>query len=122
MATADMYALGLSAAGHNVAAFPDPASFFKALDVRIPDLVVVDWTLPGMTGGDVLRALREEIRTQSLRVVVLSNIAVRDREMALALNAGALAWYEKARTTPQDLALKIQPLLTGSVAGSGAGA
>lgn len=114
MATADMYALGLSGAGYNVAAFPDPASFFEALDVRIPDLVVVDWTLPGMTGGDVLRALREEIRTQSLRVVVLSNIAVRDREMALALNAGALAWYEKARTTPQDLALKLAPLLAPS--------
>ncbi len=84
--------------------------------------MVVDWTLPGMTGGEALTALREEIRTQSLRVVVLSNIAVRDREMALALSAGALAWYGKTRTTPEQLAARIQPLLTRSVAGSDASA
>lgn len=106
-----MYALGLSTAGYNVAAFPEPASFFKALDVRMPDLVVLDWNLPGMTGGDVLKALADEIRTEAVRVVVLSNVAVREREMALAMRAGALAWFEKTRTTPLELAARLQPLL-----------
>lgn len=53
-----------------------------------PDLVLLDIKMPGMTGFDVLRALRADPRTASLRVVMLtSSENAKDVEEARALGA-----------------------------------
>lgn len=109
MAVADMYALGLRAAGFNVAAFPDLDSFFKALEVAVPDMVVLDWNLPQGTGGDALARLRRESRTARVLVMILSNF---DPDQLVGtdavLEAGDVAWLVKGRTTAGQLAEKVR--------------
>ncbi|MGA0609069.1 ATP-binding protein [Caldimonas sp. KR1-144] len=65
------------------------------LAVRLqPDLVLLDMRLPDIDGFDVMRRLRTDERTQSLRVVALSASAMPD-EIALAREAGALEYWTK---------------------------
>ena len=41
-------------------AFPDGPSFWKALEAKQPDLVLLDIMLPGMDGFQVCRRIREK--------------------------------------------------------------
>ena len=48
-----------------------------------PDGVLLDLNLPGGSGLDVLRAIRDSVRCSGLRVVVMtSSLSARDREAA----------------------------------------
>lgn len=58
-----------------------------------PDLVILDWSMPGGSGIDVLRTVsREELNTQ---VIVLTNYALPEYAY-IARNAGALAFFSKS--------------------------
>lgn len=105
-----MYGLALRSAGYNVVAFPDPLTFFKALDVGLPDLLILDWNLPVNCGADVLKTLRQDARTEHLGVVVLSSVARNQGEEEFASRCGVLAWFEKPKTTPQQLVASLSAL------------
>ena len=49
----------LRALGNNVADFPDGPSGLKALAETKPDVLVVDFAMPGINGAEVARAARE---------------------------------------------------------------
>lgn len=56
----------------------------------LPDIVVLDWMLPGMAGLDVLRELRAGAATRSVPVVLLTAMCQeRNREEAIAAGADA---------------------------------
>ena len=100
--------LGLRTAGFSVAAFTDATAFLTSLDISRPDMLVLDWLLPDMNGGALLKHLQQMEGLRSLPVLVLTNLSGIDgREIALAFASGALAWLEKSRTTPIELALRI---------------
>jgi CheY-like chemotaxis protein len=74
-----------------------------------PDLVVLDWNMPGMSGIDALRALRQNPRTASLPVIMLTGMGEKHRASALA--AGANAYLVKP-FSPLDLLKTIKRVLT----------
>ena len=102
---AQMYQMGLEAAGFVVMVVGDGSELFKALDLDIPDVVVLDWELPGvLTGVDIIDNLRLDDRTAQLLVIMLSNHSGDvDGAQDRALKAGA-PWLLKVRTTPAQLA------------------
>ena len=53
-----------------------------------PDLVVLDFHLPGLNGLEILRELRRHERTRRVPVVLLSSLAS-DRQISECLDAGA---------------------------------
>ena len=106
---AEMYRLGLQAAGFRVSMFAKPAAFLAAVADEVPDIAVLDWRLPGKSGVDVLEELRQNPRTAQLPVFLLSNFlgdqnGAIDRVFAL----GALAWLRKSITTPDALASAVR--------------
>jgi two-component system phosphate regulon response regulator PhoB len=53
-----------------------------------PDLALLDWSMPGLTGLDVCRALRADPRSAAaLIVIVTARVLEGDREAALAAGA-----------------------------------
>ncbi len=47
----------------------------RALEVvrtRLPDLLIIDWMMPGMTGDEVVRRLREDSEASELPIVMLT--------------------------------------------------
>jgi CheY-like chemotaxis protein len=111
-AAAEMYRLGLEAAGFEVRVVPDGDSLFQAFAMRLPDIVVLDWQLPGVTGDEVLQRIRLDERTRHLPVFMLSNFpASHDGVIDRVFMADALAWLQKIKTPPTVLAAKLAEAL-----------
>ncbi len=88
---------------HAIEAVSDGETAISTLRSRasrgsVPDLVLLDLRLPGVSGFDVLESLRGEPAFADLPVVVLTNSASEaDRERALALGT------DEVRTKPMDV-------------------
>jgi len=106
---AEMYRLGLQAAGFRVSLFAEPAAFVAAVAEEVPDIAVLDWRLPGRSGVDILQTLRQDPRTSTLPVFFLSNF-LGDQNGAIdrVFELGALAWLRKSLTTPDALAQRLK--------------
>jgi signal transduction histidine kinase len=69
------------------------AGISQATELR-PDVILLDMQLPDMTGLEVLKSLKGNASTQSLRVVALSASAMED-EVRVAKEAGVLDYWIK---------------------------
>lgn len=69
----------------------------QAIELAIkefPDLLVLDWTLPGMNGAAVMTALRQNPATAGIPVIVMTGMD-EPAEKAQALAMGASAYLVK---------------------------
>lgn len=64
----------LRAAGYHVFDAASGAEAVAACGRQVPGLIVLDNSMPGMTGVDVARRLREDSRTASVPIVMLSGL------------------------------------------------
>lgn len=114
-AVAEMYRIGLEVAGFRVAIAQDPPTFFTTIDDELPDIVVLDWQLVGITGAEVLEQLREHWRTARLPVLMLSNFSTEaDGAVDRVFSYGALGWLTKSSTSPALLADRLWETLRWS--------
>jgi DNA-binding response OmpR family regulator len=76
---------------------------------ELPDLVVLDVMMPGLTGIEVAQMLKANADTASIPIIILSAKG-QAAEVNAGIDAGAHAYMVKP-FTPQDLAAKIRELL-----------
>lgn len=111
-ATSEMYRVGLEACGFRVRVARDGAALFRAVEVEVPDIIVLDWQLPGMMGDEILERVRLDPRTRALPVFMLSNYpAEKNGAIDRVFLAGAVAWLQKVKTPPSRLAEKLAEAL-----------
>jgi CheY-like chemotaxis protein len=77
----------------------------------LPDVILLDLLMPKLPGVEVLRALKEDPRTASIPVVILSNSS-RDDDKRRAAQLGAAGYYVKANLSLRVLAAEIERLVT----------
>jgi len=80
----------------------------------VPDIIVLDFHLPGKSGLDILRALRSRDRTRHVPVVMLSALES-DTEISACLNEGANSCVQKpmdSRVYSDHVALIVRYWLT----------
>lgn len=84
----DLESYALKSAGFEVYAFADSDSFRRALQQSKPDLVILDWMLPGESGIEILQALRADSATEALPVLL---VTAKNSELDIVkgLDAGA---------------------------------
>jgi len=81
----------------------------QAVSRDIPDLVVLDRMLPGLSGDDVLRLLKREPATSNIPVLVLT--AKKEQEDRIkGLELGADDYLTKP-FSPRELVLRVQAIL-----------
>jgi CheY-like chemotaxis protein len=109
---AQMYRLGLEFHGFKVSTKGTGDELFGTLDGQTPDIIVLDYDLPGAKGDEVLERIRLDDRTRGAIVFMLSNFPATYRgAIDRVFRAGAIAWLEKTKTPPRLLAEKLAEAL-----------
>jgi two-component system, chemotaxis family, chemotaxis protein CheY len=88
----------------------------EALRVFTPDIgvIITDWNMPGMTGVDFVRALRERPDGKAVPVLMVTTRSIK-QDIVQAVQAGVNNYIVKP-FTPQILKEKIDALLSGQPA------
>ena len=81
----------------------------ERLNVALPDLLVVDYRLPGMNGDELVRLVRQSSRTRTLPVLMLTGDAASEVERQ-GLDSGANAYIPKG-TGAELLVSRMRALL-----------
>ena len=108
-AIAELIAINLRHGGHQVtlAANAEQARF--EVDAALPDLVVLDWMLPGQSGLSLAKFWRSAERTRELPVILLTARSEEGDKIA-GLDAGADDYLTKPFST-QELMARIRAVL-----------
>jgi DNA-binding response OmpR family regulator len=88
---------------------PDGDAALEVARAEVPDLLFLDWTMPGMAGVEVCRALRQDPATAGIRIVMLTARSQdSDREHAEAMGADD---YITKPFSPIELLEKVRDVL-----------
>jgi two-component system, cell cycle response regulator DivK len=104
--TRELYEHYLHFRGIQVTTAADGVAALQAVGLERPDVIVLDLAMPRMTGWDVIRALKSDIRTRGIAIVALSGQGARQT----ALEAGADSYLEKPCLPDQLLAEVLRVL------------
>ena len=99
----------LEAAGHIVVSAPDGPAAFMLLDRQPVDCVLLDLMLPGMSGYDILRRLRE---SSDVPALILS-ARQEDSDKIRGLGLGADDYIVK-NATPAEVVARVKAVLRRS--------
>jgi two-component system, OmpR family, phosphate regulon response regulator PhoB len=102
-AIAELIAINLRHAGFDVRLAADAEAAQRAVDGVLPDLVLLDWMLPGQTGLQLARRWRGDARTRQLPIIMLTARAD-EADKINGLDAGADDYLTKPFSTKELLA------------------
>lgn len=99
----------LGDAGHEVTVAHDGAAGLAQARSRQPELIVLDWMMPELSGIDVCEALRADATFEATRIVMLT-ARTSDADRVRAEAAGADAFLSKP-FSPRQFRSQIAELL-----------
>ena len=108
-AIAELVALHLRHAGFEVALAADGDNAAAAVDRVLPDLVLLDWMLPGTSGLALLKRWRSQARTRELPVIMLTARG-EEADRVSGLDGGADDYLAKP-FSPSELMARIRAVL-----------
>ena len=108
-AIAELIAMNLRHAGHQVTLAASAEQAQREVDSVLPDLVLLDWMLPGQTGLALARQWRSAERTRELPVILLTARSEETDKVA-GLDAGADDYLTKP-FSPKELMARIRAVL-----------
>jgi DNA-binding response OmpR family regulator len=102
----------LNAAGHMTSAVHDGSDALAAIGTGDPDIVILDYMLPGITGMEILRQLRQLPHMSDVPIVMLTSKGGQLLK-ARAEQIGADDYLVKP-FDPNDLVRRVEALLVGA--------
>ena len=111
----DIYGQYLSNRGHRVVVARSGAEALERAHAHRPDIILLDIAMPGVSGIDVVRALRADKKFAKRPIIALTARAL-EHERVEALKAGFDEVISKP-CLPDDLAASVQRLLGSDIPG-----
>jgi len=105
----ELIAVNLQHAGHHVIRARDAEGALGIVKSALPDLLLIDWMLPGMSGVSLARQLRQEERTRQIPIIMLTARSEEADKIA-GLEAGADDYLTKP-FSPRELLARIKAVL-----------
>ena len=105
----ELVAINLEHLGHKVLRAASAEEAETAIRAALPDVVVLDWMLPGESGLAFARRLRSDERTRELPILMLTARAM-EQDKISGLEAGADDYLTKP-FSPKELAARIKAVL-----------
>ncbi|QBQ54581.1 phosphate regulon transcriptional regulator PhoB [Nitrosococcus wardiae] len=108
----EMLGFVLTQEGYHYQAAADAEQAWQRINESRPDLILLDWMLPGISGVDLARRLKREPNTRSLPLIMLT---ARDDEedKVRGLNVGADDYITKP-FSPTELIARVKAVLRRS--------
>jgi len=108
----DMLVFSLEKAGFAVVESEDAETAMNKLGSILPDIMLVDWMLPGMDGPEFIRRVRKDELTRSIPVIMLTARGD-EADKIRGLENGADDYITKP-FSPKELMARIKALLRRS--------
>lgn len=105
----DMLCIALEAADFNVLEAENAQQAHAKIIDANPDLVLLDWMMPGTTGLELLRRLKRDDLTAKIPVIMLTAKAEEDSKIS-GLDAGADDYIPKP-FSPRELISRVKAVL-----------
>ncbi len=98
----DMYATKFTQVGDEIATAEDGKVALALLRENSYDVILLDMIMPGMTGLELLEAIKTEKLNPTAKYIVLSNQS-EPADMAAARSLGAHSYIVKAQLIPSEV-------------------
>jgi two-component system phosphate regulon response regulator PhoB len=108
-AIAELLAVNLRHAGHCPIVAGSAEEALRLIRDVLPDVMLVDWMLPGMSGVALLRELRQGARTRGIPMILLTARS-EETDTIAGLDAGADDYITKP-FSPKELLARIRAVL-----------
>jgi len=105
----ELVVCNLESAGHSVLRADSAEEALRMVQDAMPDLIVLDWMLPGISGIDFARRLRGDKRTQAVPLIMLTARAD-ERDKLAGLETGADDYITKP-FSPRELNARVKAVL-----------
>jgi two-component system phosphate regulon response regulator PhoB len=105
----ELLALNLEHAGHHVLRARDAEQAGELVRHALPDLILLDWMLPGQSGASFARKLRQDERTKLVPIIMLTARG-EEQDKVAGLDAGADDYVTKP-FSPRELLARIKAVL-----------
>jgi two-component system phosphate regulon response regulator PhoB len=112
----EMLNFSLGRAGFDVHEAADARQAQDMINQHVPDLILLDWMLPGTSGVDLAHKLRLNTRTRELPIILLTARGEEENKIK-GLEAGADDYITKPFST-QELIARIRAVLRRTVSPS----
>ncbi len=105
----ELIAYNLKQAGHQALRADNAEQAMNLVQSALPDLVLLDWMLPGQSGIDFARRLRTDKRTRTVPIIMLTARSD-EQDKLTGLDAGADDYITKP-FSPRELNARIKAVL-----------
>ena len=105
----ELISYNLKQAGFEVTHASDGEQAFHLAESQLPDIVILDWMMPLMSGIEVCKALRGRSDTRSIPIIMLSARG-EEGDRTLGLDIGADDYMTKP-FSPKELVARIHAVL-----------
>ena len=105
----ELIAANLARAGHHVVRASDAETAQRIVREALPDLVLLDWMLPGASGIEFARRLRADERTREIPIIMLTARG-EEQDKVTGLEIGADDYVTKP-FSPRELVARIKAVL-----------
>lgn len=108
----ELIAYNLRNAGYTAVCTNSAEQAAAMVNEVLPDLVLLDWMLPGKSGIELARSLRRDPRTKPIPVIMLT-ARVDERDKVIGLETGADDYVTKP-FSPRELIARIKQYYAGA--------
>lgn len=107
----ELYVRVLSKAGYEVDAIADGKQALEAAETNQYDIILLDLMLPGLSGIDILRTLKDPARQPPIKakVIITTNLEQRE-DVRSDIEKQADGYVVKAELTPHELARMLDDI------------
>ena len=105
----ELVSFNLKQAGHNVVPAQSVEQAQRLIKEAIPDLILLDWMLPGVSGIDFARRLKSEGYTKDIPIIMLTARG-EEQDRIRGLETGADDYVSKP-FSPRELMARIKAVL-----------
>lgn len=110
-----MYTSKFEGSGFEVIGVKEGEEGIKKAESEKPDFILLDWVIPKMNGGEILKSLKEKSATKDIPVAILSVMAPDTlTDVNEEVMSQIVGYWQKDRNNPSEVLKKVKKYLAES--------